>query len=221
MLSMTTPTIQRENTETGVHVTPDPVTFGSLSQGYAYSMTLKIHNHTKGSVRIKACCTPLDPEYARNEVIVSFMPTQIAPGMTTSIFIKINAAVVGTTKYKLCIDYGLYEKFVLEKILSAYVMPIDMYKNLSKQLMVNNRKILLENVTAISRLLDCTIDKSMSSSTVYTSNLLDDEDLDELNDLPIISYCYFDLGSQKLVLDPQLAEVQCMLIDMCVRYGAC
>ena len=209
---MATPTVQSGHTESGVHVTPDPVTFGSLSQGYAYSMTVKIHNHTKSSVRIRASCVPLDPEYARNEVMVSFIPTQIAPGMTTSIFIKLNASVVGTTKYKLCIDYGLYEKFVLEKVLTAYVMPIDMYKNLSKQLMVNNKKILLENVTAISRLLDYTIDKNISESTVYTSSLLDDDDIDELNDLPVIPYCYFDLNSQKLVFDKELSHVSKMIV---------
>jgi hypothetical protein len=215
----------REDTahaETGLHVSPDPVTFGTICHGYVYTMDVKLQNHTRGSVRVKAEIAPLRLEDEKNEAILSYVPIQIAPGMSTTISIRIHCNYSGTCKYKFSVYYGLHEKFELHRTIVAYVVPIELFKNLTKQLAVHNKKVLLNNVSSLSRVpggsqffsgtrspgqLEASA-ATAGSSTIYTAELLDHDDIDELGELPMMPYTYWDLSKGRMFLDKKLLDVR-------------
>ena len=206
----------------GLHISPDPISFGSLCEGYVYSMEIKLHNHTNSSIRIKASCSSCLTNNA-NDINVSYLPIQMAPGMTTGMTIRIYALNAGTSRYTLTVSYGLYEKSVVEKDLTAFILPVDLYKSLTKQLAVNKKKIQADNVTTLSRLGPSSVvmeqqagSQSIEASTVYTASLLDTEDVDELSDLPSISYCYWDADKKTMFLDKKLCEVCFWSLNMVI-----
>lgn len=218
------PVEETVHVETGLHVTPDPISFGCLCHGYIYSMNLRLHNHTQTSVRIRAEISPCRLEDDRNEVTLSFVPIQIAPGMSTTMGIRINCNYSGTFKYNFTVHYGLYQKSTLNKRIVAYVLPLELFKNTSKQLAVNKKKILQDNVKTVARVfggsqmfsgkgsptdtirLD-TGSANTASTTIYTAELLDNDDIDELADIPMMPYCQYDHGKGLLSLDSKLLEV--------------
>lgn len=207
------------HSETGLHVSPDPVMFGTICHGYVYTMNVKLQNHTRNSVRVKAEISPLRLEDEKNEASLSYVPIQIAPGISTTMSIRINCNYSGTCKYKFSVYYGLHEKFELHRTIVAYVLPLDLFKNMTKQLAVHNKKILLDNVSSLSRVpggsqffsgtrspgqLEAS---AATASTIYTTELLDHDDIDELSDIPLMPYTYWDLTKGRMFLDRKLLEV--------------
>lgn len=188
----------------GVNITPNPTSFGSLCQGFVYTMTVKIHNHTNNSIRLKATCISMK-ENEPNEVSCSYLPIQIAPGIAAPMTFTIKAVNSGTCKYKYILEYGLYEKSSVSTIITAYVLPLDLFKNLSKQLEVHNKNILNNNVKCLSRIFDP--NNTNCGSTVYTAELLDPDDVENLDDIPFMDFTYWDANSNKLCFDKELSEV--------------
>lgn len=194
-----------------VHIKPSPATFGTLCQGYVYALKIKIQNHTNQSIRLKAECLPLDEQC--NDVSISYLPIQLAPGMETSLTINTVAIAVSTHKYRFRVVYGYYEKHSLEELITAYVLPVPLYKNVSRQMHLNGKKIMLENVSSLHRINGFSFTDSIPFSpnethTVDSQELLDTEEMDEMIDLPLIPCCYWDHKKQRLVLDEELNAVR-------------
>lgn len=219
--------------ETGLHVSPDPVTFGTICHGYTYTMDVRLQNHTRNSVRVKAEISPLRLEDEKNEASLSYVPIQIAPGMSTTMSIRINCNYTGTCKYKFSVYYGLHEKFELHRTIVAYVLSLEMFKNMVKQLAVHNKKVLLDNVSSLSRVpggsqffsgtrspgqlqLEASA-ATAGSSTIHTADLLDNDDIDDLSEIPRMPYVYWDLTKGRMFLDKKLLEVSsCVLFQLLV-----
>ena len=196
----------------GVNISPNPTSFGSLCQGYIYTMSIKIYNHTNASIRLKAICISMK-ENEPNEVSCSYLPIQIAPGIAAPMTFTIKAANVGTCKYKYILEYGLIDKSTISTILTAYVLPLELFKNVSKQLEVHNKKILNPNVKCLSRIVDIDMNASnANASTVYTAELLDVDDVEDMEDIPFMYYTYLDGNKKQLCIDKELSQVSCSVV---------
>jgi len=116
----------------GVNITPNPTSFGSLCQGFTYTMSIKISIHTDKSIRLKATCISMK-DNEPNEVTCSYLPMQVAPGISVPMTFTIKALNTGTCKYRYILHYGMYEKASISTMITAYVLPLEVYRNINKK----------------------------------------------------------------------------------------
>ena len=154
-----------------IHLKPDPPHFGCVSVGFSYRLTIVVTNHSSGPERLRVSCTPL---HSTNDNKVSFNLNQVvlAKGISTTLELELVADNPGAFSYNLTIiqSSGLKNTFII----SAFVLPLEVFKSLSKSLKLDNRNIYEEGV----KMLKHSVVAEASLSTDYSAALLDEDDLD-------------------------------------------
>lgn len=187
----------------GIH--PNKLQFGVVSVGFYYILKLSVQNNSLSPIRIRVTCEPYDDE--PNEIRVVDLPDKVAPGMIIPVSLELSAENVRHSMFTLKIvqnaDSRIYTRPVEANIVSR-----SSFRYVKKSLVLQKRPIFRPNVSQAGTLPG---GDGFSAATPVTSfsetMLLDDEDVEDLLEIPMSSNMFWDPFEKVLRLDPQLGKV--------------
>ena len=103
-------------------------------------------------------------------------------------------------------------------IVTAMILPMEVYKLYSKSLKQRNKKILRKGVEVIRAITTDdkshntgshynTLNLSYTAKSLFSEALLDDEEMDDLFELPLTYNTYWDPREKKIIVDKLLGYV--------------
>lgn len=129
---------------------PDQPTFGLLCVGFQYRMTITVFNGGTQPERMKVSCHV--PPKDQNRITCTYNPIRLAPGMSSTVLLKIKADEVGVPSCELRIVQGS-KGLNFNRLIKGYIIPIPIYKSVTRTLKFENRPIYPECVRAIGQIL--------------------------------------------------------------------
>lgn len=187
--------ITAEETDNLIQIVPESLGFGCLCVGLKYCLTVKVRNYAKNGIRMRFAIAPLErrADGTFNAVSVEYERKQVAPGMSAVAEVFIDAQYAMTSKYVLEVFYGVAGIRTIQRIVPAYVVPVEIFTALQKNLELHKKKILSDSVRIIGRLsgaLGCTAVLKQLTGDNEPKNLsstMDADDEEELLDLPLVT----------------------------------
>jgi hypothetical protein len=164
---------------TTIALSPDTLTLGCVSIGFAY--TLKIHLTNVGTIseRYKITLEDKPENETENKMKCVYSPQPLAPGMQTVIKIVFHAKENNHVCFPLCITRGSDRVLETKYPITALVVPSDNFKKISRNLKFKNKEVYSSGVECIGA-----ISLTQSSFIVdgapsmYSENLISDEDFE-------------------------------------------
>ena len=190
-----------------VKILPAHLSFGCVSQGYVYQLTVTVINKSSNPQSLKVSVAPGKGE--KNWLKSNFVPKKIAPGTKQTFTIDFAAHESGASNFNLAIEQSLNHVTTSRRV-SALVVPLDVFKHVAKSLTLQKRPVYRNGVTVIGALGDADASKSIitaSGASVLSEAMMDDADVGELLDLPLVDGIYFDHTTMELKVDQKLCEV--------------
>lgn len=191
-----------------IRLKPDPPHFGCLSLGFVYKLTILISNHGTITERLNASCISTDENSGLPccKISCSQRDHVIAAGMNTYLELELMAELPGSFSYDIFVKFSSGGQ--IERTVCAFVLPIDVYQAVSKSLSLSQQTMFEENVKEV-RLIQTneSVQFSMVGSEFSIAHI-DDEDYDDLLELPFMDTMYFDPLKRTINLDPQLLKVE-------------
>lgn len=186
---------------------PDPPSFGYVSVGFIYKLKVILTNTSNTIDRFKITIQS-DDKNDINTIISNYKINNIAPGMNIIFYLELRAEICYETTYTIFISKSL-SKLTETKVISALIIPQDSFKKIAKSLVLRNQKIYAPGVKCIGQLTGENAGPSIISGapTIYSENLIDDEELEELMDLPILPETYWNPYSKEICVDSILSQV--------------
>jgi hypothetical protein len=145
---------------------------------------------------------------ASNHARVIALTKLIAPGMKIDFIIELSAAAEKYSKYALKIlQSGVAD--VLEYNVRAFVVPPDVYRSFRRTKQINGKTMAVDGVRVIRAIGMCDESRSVvsSSSSINSIAFVDEDDMEELMDYPIVSNTYWDPFEKILKVDNKLTQV--------------
>jgi len=206
-----------EQTKFYLEIFPKYLSFGLVCQGFVYHLTLTLTNKGMKPTTIRLNCVPTNPADEKNKTRIIYEPKKIAPGMSTTIVIELIADYHLHSSFDFSIAQGLSDE-VMRSPVTAFVVPVDIFKNIAKTLQLQKRPIYRNGVQPIRASLtfeDRSTTLSFLGGATPTNNtenllseaLMDSEDVDDILELPILSNVYWDPHSKLLRMDKTLGGV--------------
>lgn len=191
-----------------VGLVPDPPSFGCVSAGFVYRIRLYLSNLGQELDRYRLSVSTNNDDDP-NIVTCDYKLTRLAPGVGVYFNLDLRAVECHQTSYTIVINKES-TKISETKIVSALVIPRDVFKKVAKSLMLRNRGIYATGVKCIGQLSgDWSCPSIVSGApTIYSEALIDDEELDELVDIPIPPQAYWNPFTRELLIDEQLCQVR-------------
>ena len=190
-----------------IKILPAHLSFGCVSQGYVYQLTVTVINKSSNPQSLKVSVTPSKGE--KNWLKSNFVPKKIAPGTKQTFTIDFAAHEAGASNFNLSLEQSLNRVSTSRRV-SALVVPLDVFKHVAKSLTLQKRPVYRNGVTVIGALGDADASKSIitaSGASVLSEAMMDDADVGELMDLPLVDGIYFDHTTMELRVDEKLCEV--------------
>eukprot|EP01031_Cornospumella_fuschlensis_P025018 gene25018-30220_t len=195
-------------------VFPNVLKFGVISSGFFYHLRFQIKNNTLDPMRVKVFCTPAHKE--RNMIRLVSLPDIAAPGMTVTITLELTTEHAGMSMFHLKVAQNLND-YVCEKDILAHIVTQETFKYVKKSLQIQKRPIHEHNVEAAGPMI-----ANVSMNTPITSMsealIMDDEDIDDLLDLPTAPNVFWDPFAKCLRIDPLLGQV---IVDPSLSLAEC
>lgn len=191
-----------------IKILPEHLSFGCVSQGYVYQLTITVANKSSNPQSLKVSITPGHGE--KNRLKSNFVPTKIAPGTKQQFTIDLCADVPGGSNFQLTIEQSLNRVKVMRRV-SALVVPLDVFKHVAKSLTLQKRPIYRNGVTVIGALGGIDESRSVitaSGASVLSEAMMDENDMADLMDLPLVDGIYFDHTTMELKVDDKLCRVE-------------
>jgi hypothetical protein len=189
-----------------INILPDKLKFGVISSGFYYTLKFSIKNNTLSPMRVRVDCYPTEGE--KNSIRLAQLPDIIAPGMTTQIVLELTTEHVGQSSFRIKIGQNL-TPLVFERIVDAHIVTPETFRYVKKSLHIQKRPIYFTNVELVGPMVGIynTLTQASVATTFSETLIMDDEDMDDLFDLPMAPNVYWDPFSKCLRIDPQLGEV--------------
>tara|TARA_A100001015_G_scaffold298342_1_gene380948 strand:+ start:2510 stop:3736 length:1227 start_codon:yes stop_codon:yes gene_type:complete len=141
-----------------------------------------------------------------NKITCSYEPIRLAPGIRSNIDLYLSAEVEGVVECKLSVVESSTCREI-ELYIRAYVVSSTIFKTLQKELeLLHNDpeyNILKKGVKTIGKVAHA----HGSLKSLEEESNLDDEELAEIKDMPIVHGCYFDPWTKTMKCDPDLLKV--------------
>jgi hypothetical protein len=188
-------------------ILPEHLSFGCVAQGYVYRLQVTVVNKCGKPQALKVHVTTGDNE--KNRLKSNFVPQKIAPGTKQSFTIDLAAENSGGASFMLHIEQSVNHVTVSRRV-SALVVPLDVFKHVAKSLTLQKRPIYRNGVNVIGAIGGADESRSIitaSGASVLSEAMMDETDVGELLDLPLIDGVYFDHTTMKLCVDEKLLEV--------------
>jgi len=199
-----------------IEIFPHLLSFGCVCQGFIYNLVMTVVNKGKRPQTIRITCSPdMQEEFdGKNKLRSKYEPKKIAPGMSINITLELVAEHSARSEFKLLIAQAINEA-IITRIVKAHVVPLEVFKGVSKSLQLRNQPIYRAGVFPVDTVFNpetagsiiSGAGMSASAETALTEAIMDEEDIGELLDLPIIKNVYWDPRTKKLILGPILGKV--------------
>lgn len=143
-----------------------------------------------------------------NAIRVISITNLIAPGMKTDFIIELTAAVERYSKYTLKILQSDTPD-ILEYSVRAFVVPPDVYRSFRRTNQVYGKSMAVDGVSVVRNIGAFDDNRSVlsSASSINSYAFVDEEDIEELMDYPILSTTYWDPVAKELKIDNKLTQV--------------
>lgn len=188
-----------------MQIAPTHLKFGVIPNGFYYNLKFSIKNNTLSPMRVRVECTPTYGE--KNSIRIVHLPDLVAPGMSTSITLELSSEFPGMAKFQLRVSQN-HDSFVLERDIDAHIVTQETFKYVKKSLQIQRRPVHQPNVEAAGPMVGLVQGSTHTPITSFSEALImDDEDMDDLLDLPMTSTTYWDPFAKCLRIDPQLGHV--------------
>jgi hypothetical protein len=191
----------------GLGILPKKLTFGVISAGFYYNLRFSVQNNTLTPVRIKIHCTPVEGE--QNSIRLVRLPDRIAPGMSIEILMELTAEIVGISMFNLQITQSADPR-IYSRTIEANIVSPETFKYVRKSLQLQKRPIYRKNITSVGLIIGLDGGSTRSSHTATSLSetlIMDDDDIADLLDLPIVQNVYWDPFEKKLRIDPEVGRV--------------
>lgn len=206
-----------EQTKFYLEISPKYLSFGLVCQGFVYHLTLTLTNKGMKPTTIRLNCVPTNPTDEKNKTMIIYEPKKIAPGMSTTIVIELIADYHLHSSFNFSIAQGLSDEVMLLPV-TAFVVPVDIFKNIAKTLQLQKRPIYRNGVQPIRASLTLEdrsttlsflggVTPANNTENLLSEALMDSEDVDDILELPILSNVYWDPHSKILRMDKTLGGV--------------
>jgi len=191
----------------GVAITPGNVNFGCVSEGFVYHFSLLVLNKLDVSQKLRFACAPAyDNE--PNVVNIVYVPKAIASGMSITLTIELLANIAANSHFNLIITQSGLPKSQITISIRAFVVPVSVFKDIKRALAIENKSMHREGVKIVESLGQHHQDeRSAIAGTVFSEALMNDDEIDELFDLPLIPNVYWDPGSDCLKFEKDISQV--------------
>jgi hypothetical protein len=186
---------------------PDPLTFGTVCEGFVYRIRVLLSNHGPAMDRFRVV-TSADNECDPNTITCDYKIKNVAPGVGTYFTLELRAVESFQSTYALLITRGSTKQTETLTI-NAQVIPKDIFKRIARSLMIRNKGIYSQGVVCAGAIVGEGGGPSVTSGapTIYSEALIDDDELDELVELPILQQNYWDPYKKQLCVDEDLCRV--------------
>jgi hypothetical protein len=204
------------NNESLLSISPRRLFYGIVSSGFIYNLTFSIKNNLLIPLRVRIVLIPKNGEL--NSIELKTIPEIISPGLSINISLELCADFV----YNSLFDLHIYQSSsdeIIKKIVEANIVNPETFKQVRKSLQLQNRSIYRSNITVVGSSLGQFEEKSLS--TLKSSNpdvFLDEDDIEDMQDLPMTPNIFWDPFHKILRLDPQLGKVFFFIINNSICY---
>lgn len=141
-----------------------------------------------------------------NKITCSYEPIRLAPGIKSNVDLYLSAEIEGVCECKLSLVESSTGREI-EKYIRAYVVSSTVFKTLQKEMeLIHNDpeyNILKKGVKIIGKVAHA----HGSQKSLDEESNLDDTELAEIMDMPIVHGCYFDPWTKTMKCDPDLLKV--------------
>ena len=148
-------------------------------------------------------------EGERNRLKSHFVPLKVASGVKQSFSLDLIAEESGTSTFFLVVEQSVNRVTVTTPV-KALVVPIDVFRHVAKSLALQKRPIYRNGVTVLGAIGSADDSRSIvtgGGASVLSEAIMDDADIEELAELPLVDGLYFDHHNGVLIFDDKLAQV--------------
>lgn len=198
-----------EKTEkTYVDIIPEHLSFGCVAAGYVYSLKVSMVNKGPKPQAFRVRCTQQPRVREESTLRVKFVPSKIAPGVRQDFSLELIASSSGAISFEMLITQGL-NKLTLSYTVKALVVPLEVFKHVAKSLTLQNRPIYTNGVSVLGQIGSADDSRSVVTgrASVLSEHMMDEGDMDELQDLPLVEGTYWDAEKKRIVTDPELCRI--------------
>jgi len=201
-----------------IEVYPEHLSFGCVAAGYVYELKINVVN--KGpkpqALRVR-CDNPASfsattggnnhPD-APSRLKVVFVPVKIAPGVRQEFTVQLIANKSGAINFDLLITQGI-NKHTLSYPVKALVVPVEVFKSVAKSLALQKRPIYTNGVSVLGQIGSADDSRSVVTgrASVLSEAMMDEADVDDLLDLPLVPGTYWDAENKVMVADKELGRI--------------
>ena len=189
-------------------ISPKRLAFGVVSAGFVYSLKFSVKNNTSIPLRIRLAMVPKKDE--PNAIRLIKLPERISPGMSQQLVVELTADYPSFSVFYLTISQSSSDT-VVKQIIEANVVSVDTFKHVKKSFQLQKRNIYRSNVsiigssgTAIEQREEATI---ATAHTTASEVVLDDDDVLDMKDLPMVENVFWDPFDKCLRVDQALGKV--------------
>lgn len=190
-----------------IEVQPSHLSFGCVSAGFVYNLQVSVANKGSRPQILKVVVIPDEGE--KNRIKTNFVPIKIAPGVKQSFSLDLYAEESASTSFTLVVEQSVNRTQVKTPV-KALVVPIDVFRHVVKSLTLQKRPIYRNGVSVVGALGSTDDSRSIVTSggaSVLSEAIMDDADIEEIMDLPLVDGLYYDSHSQLIKFDEKLAAV--------------
>jgi hypothetical protein len=177
-----------------ISLSPEALTLGCVSIGFAYSLKIYITNVGTVLERYKVTLEDKPENETENKMKCVFSPQPLAPGMQTVIKIIFHAKENNHVSFPLCITRGsdrITETFPI----TALVVPSDNFKKISRNLKLKNKEVYSAGVECIGAIsLTQSSFLGDGAPSMYSENLISDEDFEARFLLLFMTYYMYPIN---------------------------
>lgn len=205
-----------------VLVLPENLTYGCICQGFVYQLKVTILNKGNRPQYFRVFCNPkVDPRSLDQKTNpapkIIYEPRSVASGLSISFIIEMRAELAIYTLYELEIVESI-NRSTITKDISALVVPLDVFKKVSKAAELQDMSLYRNGVRPVSTAVPVEEFSLISGggpdapppsiASIISEALMDVDDIEELSELPMTPNLYFDPFEKCLKIDEQLGRVR-------------
>jgi len=193
--------------KTYIEVFPHHLSFGCVAAGYVYSLKVSMVNKGPKPQAFRVT-SPAQNTREETRLRVKFVPAKIAPGVRQEFSLELIAHSTGAISFDLFITQGI-NKLTLPFSVKALVVPLEVFKHVAKSLSLQKRPIYTNGVEVLGQIGSVEDSRSIVTgrASVLSEAMMDEGDLDELQDLPLVEGTYWDAVQKRIVTDPGLCKI--------------
>lgn len=210
----TTSVAALHDTACWIEVYPEHLSFGCIAAGYVYELKINVVNKGPKPQALRVRCdspasfTAALAADAPSRLKVVFVPVKIAPGVRQEFTVQLIANKSGAIIFDLLITQGI-NKHTLSYPIKALVVPVEVFKSVAKSLALQKRPIYTNGVSVLGQIGSADDSRSVVTgrASVLSEAMMDEADVDDLLDLPLVPGTYWDAENKMMVADKELSHI--------------